>query len=138
MTVRRLIDLEGEALVRAAELLDRASHDVAKYMSITARNIDPRTAGADDIVRVLHDLTRTDGRRPAWELWSEVSAPLHELADDPELRGIDAAMTRAALAAGAGTGIDGVPGLVGATLDAADRIVRLRRAVLARRMEVER
>jgi hypothetical protein len=107
-------------------------------MSITARNIDPRTAGADDIVRVLHDLTRTDGRRPAWELWSVVSAPIHELADDPELRGIDAAMTRAALAAGAGTGIDGVPGLVGATLDAADRIVRLRCAVLARRMEVER
>lgn len=131
-----LTDLRGRPLERADELLDRAAHDVAKYMAMTARNLDPGAVGPGELDHLLGDLRRTDGERPAWRLWSALSRELRELASDPELDGIDRQMT--ALAAAADRDEPDPAGLISAVLGAADRIVALRRAVRRRRIEAAR
>lgn len=138
MTDRLLRDLDGEALTRADDLLDRANHDVGKYMSITARNLDPSRAGRAELDLLLRDLTRTDGSRAAWVVWGELSGALGALAHDPDLDDIDTAMTALAHMVTADHGALDVQALVRVTLDVADRIARLRRAVRKRRMEVDR
>jgi hypothetical protein len=134
---RSLEALGGEDLQRAAELLDRAGHDVAKYMAMTARNVDAAAPADDEVEMVLRDLRETDGARPAWAVWAPLSRALAGLADDAELEAIDRAM------AGLERLCDVVAGdrgraaeLVGAAIEAADGIARLRRRVRARLDEV--
>jgi hypothetical protein len=131
-----LIDLEGEALTAADGLLDRAAHDVAKYMAMTARNIDPEVAGERELSFLRQDLERTDGARSAWAIWGELSQELGALAADPEVEAIDQAMAEleALLAAKGSQPAE----LVAATLRAADQITALRRRVRGRRLEAER
>jgi hypothetical protein len=123
-------------LGRAAELLDRAGHDVAKYMAMTARNVDPTSPEPDEVDLVRRDLLETDGARSAWALWAPLSRALAALAADPELEAIDRAM--AALEALVASGPGPAGELVEAAVETAERISRLRRAVRRRCDEVGR
>lgn len=134
---RSLEALGSAELERAAELLDRAGHDVAKYMALTARNVDPASPADDDVELILRDLRETDGARPAWAIWAPLSRALAELAADPELEAIDRAMAGLERLCGAASSQRAAE-LIATTIEVADRIVRLRRAVQARRGEVAR
>ena len=96
----KLEELVGDALEAADEILDSAAHDVAKYMAMTARNLDTSAPIADEhAASLLEDLRRVDGRRPAWELWQVFSERLRDLSDDDAVDEIDAAMARVRAAA---------------------------------------
>ena len=130
-----LVDLEETGLSEADDLLDRAAHDVAKYMSLTARNLPPSPVPVELAEALRGELERTDGRRAAWELWVPISEALHALAADPALEAIDREMARleALVASKAEPAV-----LARATLLAADRIATLRRAVRRRLAEAVR
>lgn len=139
MKAARLDELELDGLEKADQLLDRAKHDVAKYMSMTARNVDPSSLGPDETQHLMEDLLKTDGRLAAWELWSPLGRELRELAfNDPELMTIESNMVELeALVSKVGEERVGPEALVQATVAVADRITRLRRALGRRLMEVQ-
>ena len=78
-------ELGVDALEAVDELLDRANHDVAKYMAMTARNVDPEDLGSEELAMLRADLWETDGSRTAWELWRGFSNQIAELATPPNL-----------------------------------------------------
>ena len=57
MPASKLRELTGEALAEADEILGRANHDIAKYMAMTARNVDPVSIGPEDVSYLMDDLT---------------------------------------------------------------------------------
>jgi hypothetical protein len=128
-----LRELDEGALARANEILGRAAHDVAKYMAITARNVDaaPGDCTAADLLR--RDLVRTDGQRPAWELWRVLSQSLAELGHDEDVRAVDEGMER--LAALVDQGTSDVGTLARLAVEVADRILALNRSVRRRLRE---
>ncbi len=133
-----VLELTGDSLVRADELLDRASHDVAKYVAMTARNIDPRTAGGRELELVWRDLLQTDGSSPAWALWQPLSEELRELAADEQLAAIDRAMDRLRSLSKSKNENEEQKSVIELVLAVSDGITRLRRDVRRRRIEVER
>ena len=136
----KLAELDGEALEAADEILDVAAHDVAKYMAMTARNVDPASIPEDLGGRLLEEVTRVDGERPAWALWGTFSKKLAALADDEELRLVDEQMEDLrALSSGdeAGEGRD-LGAIARLAADTAQRITALRRAVRRRLIAVGR
>ena len=88
----RLAELRGDALRRADELLGKANHDVAKYMTMTAANVRPDALSAREARWLLDDLIDTGGRGPAWEQWAAVCVELRRLASDPALSALDSEM----------------------------------------------
>jgi len=131
----RLDELAGEALEAADEILDSAAHDVAKYMAMTARNVDPATTLPEDLAaRLVEDVRRVDGRRPAWELWQHFSERLRALSSDDEiLDRLDTSMVRVRQLAETEPVEHGA--LAQLVTDAAAEITALRRAVRRRMME---
>lgn len=139
MSARQLEALAGDELSRADELLDRANHDIAKYMTLTARNVDPEAMEFEEQVQLLEDLLHTDGEHAAWELWSPLYRELEALASDIVLVSIDDGMaTIRELVGQHDPQIDQGGALVKAVVDVADRIAGLRRAVRRRLMEGSR
>jgi len=137
MTADRLEALRPDDLARVDELLDRASHDVAKYMAMTARNVDPAAIGDEERGMILEDLLRTDGALPAWELWRRISQELAALASDSAIVAVDDRMAALeALARRVEASGDGAEDLARATVEVADLVTGLRRAVRRRLMEV--
>ena len=131
----RLSELGGEEFRRADELLDQAAHDVAKYMALTARNVDPTALSQAEAGYLLADLCRTDGVRPAWDLWAPFSGELRALAPaDPALETIDREMAELKKR-GTTPPADrsDLARLVELTVTVADRITLLRREVRRRR-----
>lgn len=139
MSIGGLEALPPEELVEADGLLDRANHDIAKYMAMTARNVDPQSMGLDEQARLVDDLLRTDGRHPVWELWRPLYEKLAILAADPTLTVIDRDIaTIRELVDHRDEWTDGGRALVESTVAVADRIAGLRRTVRRRLMEVSR
>ena len=137
MTVEKLVALGPEGLAEADALLDRASHDVAKYMAMTARNVEPADVSEEEVESFRGDLLRTDGERPAWELWAPLSQALMVLAADPELDAVDRGMAELkSLSGRLGAGREELAELFATTRTVADRITGLRRAVRRRLIEV--
>jgi hypothetical protein len=131
----RLAEMRGEALLEADALLGEAAHDVAKYMAITARNLDPGAQDPELRTALLKDLLRTDGERPAWEIWAPLRRRLGELAPDEALDRIDSGMKT--LAAMARSDVDEglFQDLVRTTVSVATEIASLWREVRRRRIE---
>lgn len=139
MSAPGLAGLEGEALVRADELLGQASHDVAKYMSMTARNARPEALarGGEQLDWLRADLEQTGASGAAWDLWAPLSAELSGLAADPTLAAIDEAMAALAqLFARLAAEPALAPEVASRAVTVADQITALRRAVRQRRLEV--
>jgi hypothetical protein len=136
VTVRDLTMLSGDTLRRADELLDRANHDVAKYMSMTARNVEP-SAIDDELTEMMRrDLTQTNGSASAWALWRPLSAALSELVDDTAVGQIDEGMSTLESLVVRWTNNDETSGQIAeATVAVADRIAELRRSVRRAMME---
>ena len=132
-----LLELPADSLARADELLDRASHDVAKYMAMTARNIDPSTAGGREASLIWRDVLSTDGSESAWAIWRPLSTKLHELARDDRLAAIDRGMERLRSLAATKDDVAEVEMVIELVVDISNRIVGLRRDVRRRRIEVE-
>lgn len=128
-----LLDLGGEGLARADEILDRAAHDVAKYMAVTARNADLERMTDEVAGRVRSELCAVDGERPAWELWRRFAGELAALASDPEVEAVSAAM--AELEGLAGDGEADTRAVARISVETARRITALRSAVRRRRLE---
>ena len=63
------------------EALVRARHDVAKYASMTARNLPAPPWEARLVAAVATDVLRTDGRRPVWEVWRDHRVALAPIED---------------------------------------------------------
>jgi hypothetical protein len=92
MTPPELGQLQGDDLRRAAGLLSQANHDVAKYMAVTARNVDPRALSAEETQWLRKDLLQTDGHRPAWKIWREISCQVACLVADSTIAALDQQM----------------------------------------------
>jgi len=132
-----LDSLEGEVLLAVDELLGRASHDVAKYMAMTARNVSPNDLDEELRSFLRRDLTQTDGEQPAWVLWERFASELGVLSDEPDLEGIEGGM--AELRGLYRRWSEGQPldeQLIGKTIAVSDAIRALRRAVRRRLEEV--
>jgi len=123
MTPPELEQLEGDDLRRVTALLGQACHDVAKYMAVTARNVDPGTLAADEAQWLRKDLLQTDGQRPAWVIWHEISRQLARLMTDSSLAALDQQMEDLArLAQQNPWPPANLPGLVAQTLKTAQAI----------------
>ncbi len=128
-----LAELEGPDLARACEILDRAAHDVAKYMAMTARNVDLEPPGEDLLGRLRSELLAVDGSRSAWELWAGFARQLELLARDPEVEAVTGAMAELRRLAGT-DGVD-ARALARLTVETSGRIAALRDAARRRRSE---
>lgn len=93
-----LKDLSDESLELADSLLDQASHDVGKYMSMTARNVDGADMDDEIELALRADLLHTDGTDAAWVLWRPLFEELAALCADPQLRKADELMANLARA----------------------------------------
>lgn len=131
-----MTELELEELEGADELLDRANHDIAKYMAMTARNVEAEMLDEELRAALHRDLIETDGRRPAWVLWADFSAPLAEVLADDRLLAIDETMSKLAELLEGDREAEGVDTrLIELTRRASAAITALRREVRQRLIE---
>ena len=130
-------ELGVDELREVDALLDRANHDVAKYMAMTARNVDPEALGSAEIDMLQGDLCKTDGANAAWDLWKVFSQQLAELAPDPVLQTTDREMAQLSdLAGRCGSDASQLGSLVEQTKSVARHITELRRRIRRRLIEV--
>ena len=140
MTATKLTELNGDALSEADELLGKASHDIAKYMAMTARNVEPSSIGPNDLSYLMDDLTQTNGTDPCWELWRSFSEALRRLGSDPALDDLDSRMKQLEelVAQWKANPESGVERIIVETLAFANGLASLRRELRKTRLEGER
>lgn len=133
---KRMTELELEELEGADELLDRANHDVAKYMAMTARNVEAEMLDEELRAALHRDLTETDGQHSAWVLWADFSVALAEVLADDRLLAIDETMSKLAELMEGDREAEGVDArLIELTRQASAAITVLRREVRQRLIE---
>jgi len=77
----------------ALRVAERAAHDIAKYMSITARNVSPKLPIDDELFAAIRgDLQKTGGGKAAWVLWGKASSELARLWEPGAIVAIDETM----------------------------------------------
>lgn len=136
MSALELTELSGDELRLADELLDRANHDVAKHMAMTARNVNMENIDDELAQMIRRDVTTTNGTEASWSLWRALSSRLIELAPDGAVRKIDQQMDALESLVNRWGDADHLSTDVAeAALNVSDDIRSLRQAVRTRLME---
>jgi len=87
--------LDTDTRARAAEYAQALLHDVAKYITRTARNVTAGEAPTETLAAMLlKDVYALDGTRPASAVFRERAAPLRAVVEDVRLEHTAALLER--------------------------------------------